>query len=137
MRSSPRNRRTCRPSPTRWSASGSTVSGQPPTRVPEAIREAVRAQQTDILRPDRVNGEPIPLDPPAETRLASLTMPILAVAGLLDGSDIVDTARHVGDAAPNARAIIWDDVAHMIGMEQPVRLANLIGEFLAPLPRWS
>ena len=38
---------------------------------------------------------------------------------------------------PNARALIWDDVAHMIGMEQPKRLADAIVEFLAPLPRWS
>ncbi len=111
--------------------------GQPEDRVPSAIREAIRAQQTDILRPDRVNGDPIPLDPPTEARLASLTMPILAVAGALDGSDMTDIARHLEAAAPDARAVIWDDVAHMVGMEQPERLANLIVEFLAPLPRWS
>ena len=100
--------------------------------------EAVREQQTDILRPDRVNGEPIPLDPPAEAapgephdadprgRRACSTAPRSS------------TPRGTrGDAAPNARAVIWDDVAHMIGMEQPERLANLIDEFLAPLPRWS
>jgi pimeloyl-ACP methyl ester carboxylesterase len=111
--------------------------GQSPDRVPSAIREAIRAQQTDILRPDRVNGEPIPLDPPAEARLSSLTMPILAVAGRLDSSEMTDIARHIAAAAPNARAVIWEDVAHMIGMEQPERLATLVDEFLAPLPRWS
>ena len=111
--------------------------GRPETRVPPAIREAIRAQQTDILRPDRVNGEPIPLDPPAEQRLASLTMPILAVAGRLDCSEVADTAQHLAAAAPNARAVVWDDVAHMVGMEQPERLTALIDEFLAPLPRWS
>jgi pimeloyl-ACP methyl ester carboxylesterase len=111
--------------------------GQSPDRVPSAIREAIREQQTDILRPDRINGEPIPLDPRAEARLSALTMPILAVAGMLDGSEMTDTARHLEATAPNARAVIWDDVAHMIGMEQPERLATLIDEFLAPLPRWS
>ncbi len=111
--------------------------GQSPERVPAAIREAVREAQIDILRPDRVNGEPIPLDPPANDRLATLTMPLLAVAGTLDATESVDTARHLVTNAPNARAIVWDDVAHMIGMEQPARLANLIAEFLAPLPRWS
>ena len=111
--------------------------GQPPERVPSAIREAVREQQTDILRPDRVSGDPIPLDPPAEERLSSLTMPILALAGALDSSEMTDTARHLEAAAPDARALIWDDVAHMIGMEQPERLADLIVGFLTPLPRWS
>jgi pimeloyl-ACP methyl ester carboxylesterase len=111
--------------------------GQSPDRVPSAIREAIRAQQTDILRPDRVNGDPIPLDPRPEQRLAILSMPILAVAGTLDCSESVDVARHLASAAPDARAVIWDDVAHMIAMEQPVRLATLIDEFLAPLPRWS
>ena len=33
--------------------------------------------------------------------------------------------------------MIWPDVAHMIGMEVPDRLAALILDFLAPLPRWS
>jgi 3-oxoadipate enol-lactonase len=111
--------------------------GQPPSRVPEPIREAVRAQQTDILRPDRVNGEPIPLDPPAEARLAVLTMPILAIAGALDSSEFTDIARHLANTAPNAHAEVWDGIAHMVGMEQPERLANRIAEFLAPLPRWS
>ena len=40
-------------------------------------------------------------------------------------------------AAPDARAVVWDDVAHMVGMEQPERLAATIVEFLAPLERWS
>jgi pimeloyl-ACP methyl ester carboxylesterase len=39
--------------------------------------------------------------------------------------------------APNARTVIWPDVAHMIGMEQPKRLAAAIIDFLAPLERWS
>jgi pimeloyl-ACP methyl ester carboxylesterase len=84
-----------------------------------------------------VSGEPIPLTPPAEERLSSLTMPILAVVGGLDSSEMTDTARHLETAAPDARALIWDDVAHMIGMEQPERLADLIVGFLTPLPRWS
>jgi 3-oxoadipate enol-lactonase len=111
--------------------------GQGADRVPSAIREAIRAQQTDILRPGRVEGDPIELDPPPAERLADLLAPVLAIAGTLDVSEVAHTARHLEANAPNARAVIWDDVAHMIGMEQPERLANLIVEFLAPLPRWS
>ena len=103
-------------------------------RVPSAIREAIRAQQIRHPRPDRVNGEPIPLDPPAEcagraSRCRSWRWPARSTVPTSS-----DTARHLAAAAPNARAVIWDDVAHMIGMEQPARLANLIDEFLAPRP---
>jgi pimeloyl-ACP methyl ester carboxylesterase len=111
--------------------------GQPADRVPAAIREAVREMDLGHYAPGTVDGQPIPLEPRAAERLAELTCPVLAVAGTLDASECVVTARHLEANAPNARAIVWDDVAHMIGMEQPERLATAIVEFLAPLPRWS
>jgi pimeloyl-ACP methyl ester carboxylesterase len=108
--------------------------GQPPTRVPAAIRDLVR--EMDLFDPSQPQGKPIRLAPPASERLAELRCPILAVAGELDVSEVAVTARHLEVNAPNARAIVWPDVAHMIGMEQPARLANVIIEFLAPLERW-
>ena len=111
--------------------------GQPADRVPSAIREAVREMDRAHNLPDMVQGQPIPLEPKAVDRLAELTCPVLAVAGTLDASECAATARHLEANAPNARALIWDDVAHMIGMEQPERLAKAIVDFLAPLPRWS
>ena len=62
---------------------------------------------------------------------------MLAVAGALDVGEVAQTARHLEAHAPQARAVVWPDVAHMIGMEVPERLAGAIVEFLAPLPRWS
>ena len=111
--------------------------GQPADRIPSAIREAVREMDRAHNLPGIVDGRPIVLDPPAVDRLGELTCPALAVAGVLDASESVATARHLEATAPNATALIWDDVAHMIGMEQPKRLANAIVEFLAPLHRWS
>ena len=109
--------------------------GQPPTRVPKQIRDLVF--EMDLLDPERHQGEARPIDPPADERLADLRCPVLAVAGELDLPDVVQTARHLQAAAPNARALIWPDVAHMIGMEQPERLAAAVLDFLAPLERWS
>ena len=109
--------------------------GQPPTRVPPAIRDLV--YEMDLLDPERHRGTAQPIVPPANDRLTDLRCPILAVAGELDIPDIVQTARHLEDDAPNARALIWPDVAHMIGMEQPERLAAAIVDFLAPLEHWS
>ena len=111
--------------------------GQPADRVPSAIRELVREMDRAHNAPGMVHGEATRLVPRATERLAELTCPVLAVAGTLDASECVVTARHLEVNAPNARAIVWDDVAHMIGMEQPERLADAIVEFLAPLPRWS
>ncbi len=108
---------------------------QPPTRVSAAIRDLVL--EMDRWDPSKPRGKPIRLDPPASERLAELCCPILAVAGALDVSEVAVTARHLEEHAPDARAQIWPDVAHMIGMEQPQRLAGAIVEFVAPLERWS
>lgn len=111
--------------------------GQPPDRVAPALRDAFRTMARPLNEPGRVRGREIRLDPPANDRLSELRCPVLAVAGSLDFTDVVQTAQRLEGAAPNARAIIWDDVAHMVGMEQPDRLAATIVEFLAPLDRWE
>jgi 3-oxoadipate enol-lactonase len=109
--------------------------GQPPDRVPAAIRDLV--YEMDLEDPERHQGRNQPIAPPANDRLADLRCPVLVVAGELDLPDVVQTARHLEANAPDARALIWPDVAHMIGMEQPDRLAAAIIEFLVPLGRWS
>lgn len=111
--------------------------GQPADRVAPAIRDLVYAMNLPLNEPNHVGGREIALDPPVNDRLAELHCPILAVAGTLDFSEVVQVARHLEAEAPDARALIWDDVAHMIGMEQPDRLAAAIADFLAPLDRWS
>ena len=70
------------------------------------------------------------------TRRLRVSRPV-AVAGALDVGEVAQTARHLEANAPKARAIVWPDVAHMIGLEVPERLAGAIVEFLAPLPRWT
>ena len=111
--------------------------GQPETRVPAAIREKVRVMDAPQYVPGHITGRPIPLAPPAAARLADLRCPVLAIAGALDVSDVAQTARHLEAEAPDARALVLPDVAHMIGMEIPDELAALIAQFVAPLPRWS
>ena len=110
--------------------------GQPPDRVPAWIRDTIRAWDRVLNRPDRVTGRQVRLDPPAAARLAELRCPVLAVAGSLDFTEVAATARHLAAEAPDARAVIWDDVAHLIGMEQPDRLATEILTFVSGLPPW-
>ena len=84
-----------------------------------------------IWDPPRVTGQPIRLEPSAAARLDELVAPVLVVAGSLDVSDAWLTAEHLAAHAPNARAVLLPDVAHMVGMEAPSELARLVDEFLA------
>jgi len=111
--------------------------GQPADRVDPAIRDLVYAMNLPLNEPDHVAGTQVRLDPPAVERLAELHCPVLAVAGELDMSSVAVTARHLEAEAPDARAVVWPDVAHMIGMEQPERLATTIGDFLKPFRPWA
>ena len=111
--------------------------GQPPTRVPAAIRDAVLAMDRELLEPGREFGTNTRLEPRANERLADLAMPVLAIIGGLDTSSTRAAARRLAEGAPNVRLEEWPDVAHMIAMEAPDRVAKVLQEFLAPLPRWS
>jgi 3-oxoadipate enol-lactonase len=110
---------------------------QPLDRVSPELRTRFFEMALPLNEEGRVRGRQMPLDPPANDRLADLRCPVLAIAGTLDFSECVAAARHVEADAPNARALIWDDVAHMIGMEQPDRLAAVIAEFAEPLRPWG
>jgi pimeloyl-ACP methyl ester carboxylesterase len=111
--------------------------GQPTGRVDPAIRAAFLTMAGPLNAPDHPKVREVPLEPAANDRLEELRCPVLFVAGELDFSDAVQAAQRIEAAAPNGQALIWPDVAHMIGMEQPERLAATIVEFLAPLERWA
>ena len=111
--------------------------GQPTSRVPASIRDAVRAMDRELLEPGREYGTNTRLEPRANDRLAEVAVPVLAIIGGLDTSGTRAAARRLADGVPNVRLEEWPDVAHMIAMEAPERVANVLVEFLAPLPRWS
>ena len=112
--------------------------GQPADRVPSEIRESVRAMSREVADPGRViYGRPIRLAPPAAERLHTLTMPVLAIAGALDVSDVWATARHLERTCPNARAVLMPDVAHLIALEAPEAVAALIVDLVRPLGRFD
>jgi len=111
--------------------------GQAPTRVPSELREAVRAMDRPLVAPDRVFGQPIPLEPPANDRLGEIQVPTVSIVGALDTSGTRASAVRLAEAVPGTRLVSLPGVAHMVGMEAPARLAELILDLLAPLPRWS
>jgi 3-oxoadipate enol-lactonase len=111
--------------------------GQRPDRVPAPVRELVREMDMIGFEPGHETGSLIRLEPAAAQRLDEIRCPVLALAGELDVSGVAVTARHLEANLSIARAEVWPNVAHMIGMELPDELAAQIVEFLAPLPRWA
>ena len=111
--------------------------GQPTTRVDPKVRAAIKAMDRELLEPGRVFGTRQRPDSPAVDRLGSISVPTLVVIGDLDTIGTRGAAELVADRVPGARIVHLPDVAHIIGMEAPDRLAALIVEHLAPLPRWG
>lgn len=111
--------------------------GQPTTRVPARIRDAVRDMNRPLLDPARIAGTPIPLGSTANDRLDEIEVPLLAVVGSLDVGDARAAATRLESAVRRARKVVIPDVAHMVGMEMPEQLADLIIEFVQPLGDWA
>ncbi len=110
---------------------------QPATRADPAVRAAIKAMDRELLEPGRVCGERRRPDPPAIERLEAISQPTLVVIGDLDTSGTRAAADVVAERVRGARLVHVPDVAQIVGMEAPDRLAALIVEHLAPLPRWS
>ena len=64
-------------------------------------------------------------------------MPLLAISGALDVSEVRLVDAYLVAHAPDARAVVMPDVAHLIGLEAPDELGALLVDFLARIPRWS
>ena len=102
--------------------------GQPADRVPE-IRRRVHAWILDNYRAEKEEGEPQPLDPPAERRLADLRAPLLVMLGTLDEPSTTDAMRHLAATVPGARLEEFES-AHMVNLEHPERFNRVLREFL-------
>jgi 3-oxoadipate enol-lactonase len=111
--------------------------GQPSDRVGSDIREYVREVDRALYEPGRVRGRWRGPAVDAASRLGELAVPVVAVAGELDVSDFVPTARYIAEHAPHGTAVVWPDVAHLIGMEQPARLADVVLALADRLGTWS
>jgi len=102
--------------------------GQSPDRVPE-VRRRVHEWVLTNYRAEKVEGEPQPLDPPAEARLAELRAPLLVMLGTLDDPGTVDSMRHLAASVPDARLEEFES-AHMVNLEHPDRFNRVLRAFL-------
>lgn len=111
--------------------------GQRDDRVDPAIREYVREVDRAYYAPQNTRGRALRPAVDASSRLPTLAVPVVMVAGELDVSEVVTVAQHVAESTPDGRAVVWGDVAHLIGMEQPRRLADLVLSFAQEIGDWA
>jgi 3-oxoadipate enol-lactonase len=102
--------------------------GQSSDRVP-AVRQRVHDWVLANYLAEKEEGEPQPLDPPAETRLADLRAPLLVMVGTLDDPGTTDAMRHLATTVPGARLEEFES-AHMVNLEHPERFNRVLREFL-------
>lgn len=69
-------------------------------------------------------------DPPVADRLGELRIPVLLVAGALDGG-FVALARAMASRLPDARLEIVPDAGHAVHLERPAEYADVVKSFLA------
>ena len=110
---------------------------EPVTRVDPAVRASMKAMDRELLEPGRDYGTSKRPEPPAIDRLETVAVPTLVVIGDLDTTGTRSSAELLAQRVPGARIERMPEVAHIIGMEEPDKLAALLVELLAPLPRWS
>jgi len=68
--------------------------------------------------------------PPAIERLSLVTVPVLIINGDKDLPYIITTSEYLEKNIPGARRIVIKGVAHMLNMEKPSELNNLVLDFL-------
>lgn len=108
--------------------------GQPSSRVDPELRAKVHDWIASNYRAEKEEGRPQPLDPPAETRLDQLRLPLLVMVGTLDDPGTQGSMRHLAERVPGARLEVFEGAAHMLNLEQPERFTTLLREFLAGVP---
>jgi pimeloyl-ACP methyl ester carboxylesterase len=75
-------------------------------------------------------AQPMPLDPPAATRLDELKVPTLIVVGDLDQPEVLDSAERLTKSITRAQSVVITGSAHLPSMEQPAQFSRAVSAFL-------
>jgi 3-oxoadipate enol-lactonase len=110
-----------------------------PSRTPDAVDPALRerarrmiVRSYELYAEAAKAGEPKAewLDPPAHARLNELAVPTLVVVGDQDVSDTFESADRLAREIPGARKAIVPAAAHLLPLERPDELNDLLLDFL-------
>ena len=101
-----------------------------PEETPPAVRSRIQAMARAKLRPGRDQGQGFELDPPAMERFGEVRAPTLAILGELDMPDIHRIVERIGAEVPGARVERIGGAAHMVNLEYPEEVNELVLGFL-------
>jgi 3-oxoadipate enol-lactonase len=105
--------------------------GQPVGRAPADVRALVRRMCLETFVQEKPYGESLELDPPAVGRLAEIQVPLLVIAGELDGTATATAAGVLANRVAGARRIDLPGVAHLPSLERPAWFTDTLLGFLA------
>lgn len=101
-------------------------------RVNTTMREQVRQMMTRHFARAAEYGQsqPLPLEPPALSRLGEIRAPTLVAVGELDVPDALASADLLAQKIRGAQKVVMPGAAHLPSMEQPEQFNHLVLEFL-------
>jgi len=104
------------------------------TPVPDRADLAALAQRMveECLCQQFANPELLPgeITPPAGARLGELCVPLLVLVGAFDDPDIRRIADTLSAEVPGARKVVIEDGSHLVNLERPERVNQLLLEFM-------
>jgi 3-oxoadipate enol-lactonase len=102
-----------------------------PEEVDPVVRERIRTMYTEVLRRSRDSARPAdPLDPPAYLRLDEIRAPTLVIVGTGDIPAILEQSHLIARIVPGAREVMLPRVAHVLNMEVPAEVNQIVLGFL-------
>jgi 3-oxoadipate enol-lactonase len=96
--------------------------------VVESVRATVEAVNTDSVT--WAVRSVVPARPDQHTLLGSITAPVLVVAGVEDRTFPVAETRAMADSIPGSAFTVLDGVAHLVALEDPAQVNDLLDAFL-------
>ncbi|MCE2461574.1 MAG: alpha/beta hydrolase [Pseudomonadales bacterium] len=108
--------------------------GQPTTRVGRTLRDSIKGDVLSTYQAENEEGLPQALEPRAADRLGELTVPVLVMIGTLDEARSRATAAHLVASVSDSRSVEVAGVAHMIQLEAPERVSEVLRGFFQDHP---
>ncbi|MBC7874202.1 MAG: alpha/beta hydrolase [Ferruginibacter sp.] len=95
------------------------------------VSQYVYKTTLQTLRQHKMKGWPLlQQSPPAIDKLSSVKVPVLVIYGDKDLPYIVTSSQYLEKNIPGAKAVVIKDVAHMLNLEKPEEVNELISNFL-------
>ncbi len=98
------------------------------------VRALVGELNSGNFQRDDGTPTPQPLEPPAATRLHTISVPTLVLWGDCDITDMQVMGATMAREVPNAQHHVFPNVAHMVNLERPEEFNQRVLDFLRSVP---